>query len=104
MPSGSGFVAIASGAYHSMALKSDGSIVVWGWDNDSQVSHTPSATNFTSKMDGGEHSALAITDDGNIVGWGGDFSEVLSKLSVLNNENSFTDVSAGAGIVFALVE
>ena len=87
-----------------MALKSDGSIVVWGWDNENQVSHTPSATNFTEKLAGGEHSALVITDGGNIVGWGGDFSEVLSKLSVLNNENSFNDVSVGAGIVFALKE
>ena len=32
-PSGTNFTAIAGGAYHGLALKSDGSLISWGRDN-----------------------------------------------------------------------
>jgi alpha-tubulin suppressor-like RCC1 family protein len=87
-----------------MAVKSDGSIVSWGWDDDEQVSRTPSATNFTTKMAAGEHRSFIIANDGDIVGWGSDYAEGLSKLAVMNNESIFTDVAAGGGFAYALVQ
>ena len=39
---------VACGAYHSLALKSDGTIVSWGNDGDGQVSNTPSGNDFFS--------------------------------------------------------
>jgi len=62
------FQAIAAGAYHSLALKSDGSIVGWG-DNDYGQATPPSGNDFVAIAAGGDHS-LALKSDGSIVGWG----------------------------------
>ena len=60
-PGGNGFTAIAGGAWHSLALKTDGSIVSWGLDDYDQVGNTPSGNDFTAIAGGGLHS-LAINN------------------------------------------
>ena len=61
-PLGTNFTAIAGGAYHSLALKSDGSLISWGDDNYNQVTNTPLDTNFTAIAGGAYHSlALSVS-------------------------------------------
>jgi len=62
------FVTIAVGGYHSLALKSDGSIVGWDGNNYNQAA-PPAGNDFIAIAAGGEHS-LALKSDGSMVGWG----------------------------------
>lgn len=66
-------VAIAAGSYggadSSMALKANGTVVVWG-DNYYGITNVPvTATNVVAIADGGDH-CLALKSDGTMVGWG----------------------------------
>jgi hypothetical protein len=54
------FTAIAGGGYHSMALRSDGSIISWGNNSYDQVSDTPFYPGFTAIAAGYSHS-MALT-------------------------------------------
>jgi len=69
-PSGTDFIAIAAGQYHSLGLQMDGSIVGWGEDFYGQSS-PPAGTDFVAVSGGGWHS-LGLKSDGSIVGWGRD--------------------------------
>src|SRR4030042_1164476 len=64
----SNFTAIAAGEWHSLALKSDGSIVGWGSNYYGQAS-PPDGNDFVAIAAGWQHS-LALKSDGSIVGWG----------------------------------
>ncbi|MHC4266598.1 MAG: hypothetical protein ACYSUK_11825 [Planctomycetota bacterium] len=74
----SGIVAIAAGYDHSLALKSDGSIVGWGKDHYGQATppagtdYVAIAAGYVAISAGGYHS-LALRSDGSIVGWGYDY-------------------------------
>jgi hypothetical protein len=63
-------VAIAAGGQHSLALKSDGSIVGWGRDRYGQA--TPPDGNDYVAIAAGWWYSLALKSDGSIVGWGHD--------------------------------
>jgi len=61
----SGFIGIAAGGYHSLGLKSDGSVVAWG-DNSSGQCNVPALSPgsvYTAISAGWIHS-LAIEEDG----------------------------------------
>jgi len=55
---------------HSLAVKSDGSIVVWGDDGLWQITDKPSGNDFVA-ITAGDYHSLALKSDGSIVGWGG---------------------------------
>jgi hypothetical protein len=61
-------VAIAAGAFHSLALKTDGSVVGWGRNNRGQAT-APGGNDFVAIAAGAVHS-LALKTDGSVVGWG----------------------------------
>jgi len=61
--------AIAAGAYHSLALNADGSVVAWGKNWDGQTNAPPSATNVVAIAAGAAHS-LALRYDGSVIAWG----------------------------------
>ena len=66
VPAGlSNLVAVAGGAYHSIALKADRTLVRWG-DNTNVPSDL---TNVMTVAAGGYHD-LALKADGTVVGWG----------------------------------
>jgi alpha-tubulin suppressor-like RCC1 family protein len=52
----SGFIAIAAGYYHSLGLKSDGSIVAWGENDDGQCDVPSPNSGFTAVAGGMDHS------------------------------------------------
>jgi hypothetical protein len=67
----SGLTSISAGGYHSLALKSDGTIVGWGWNYYGQAS-SPSGSDFIAIAAGRDHS-IALKSDGTIVGWGANY-------------------------------
>jgi hypothetical protein len=70
-PGLSNVVAIAAGAYHSLALRNDGTVVGWG---DSSAAVVPPGLTNVVAIAGGWESSLILKSDGSIVAWGGDLS------------------------------
>jgi Regulator of chromosome condensation (RCC1) repeat/PASTA domain len=73
VPSGlSGVTAVAAGYYHSLALKSDGTVVVWGCGQvyDYGQCTVPSGLSGVTAVGGGYSHSLALKSDGTVVTWG----------------------------------
>jgi hypothetical protein len=93
---GAQFQAIARGEYHSLALKSDGSIVGWGYDGYGQA--TPPDGNDYVAIAAGEYRSLALESDGSIVGWGDDgYGQARPPAG-----NDYVAIAAGGGHSLAL--
>jgi hypothetical protein len=67
VPAGSDYVAIAAGDAHGLALKSDGTIVAWGQNDDGEC-QVPAGT--YKAIGAGADFSLAIRADGTIAAWG----------------------------------
>ena len=67
--SASNLVAIAAGAWHSVALGADGGIVAWGDNFSGQCDVPPALTNAVAIAAGGYHN-LAINANGTVTAWG----------------------------------
>jgi hypothetical protein len=91
-------IAIACGAYHSLAVKSDGSVVAWGWDGGGQVSGAASLTGI-SRIAGGYAFTLALKNDGTLVAFG-DNTDL--QLNVPSSTASITAIACGASHALAL--
>ena len=70
--SATGAVALAAGAWHSLALRHDGPVAAWGKASDGQCSVPPTVTNAVAIAGGGYHS-LAVNADGTVTAWGANF-------------------------------
>jgi plastocyanin len=81
-------VAVAAGGYHSLALKSDGTVVAWG-DNTYGASSVPTGLNNVVGIAAGSEHSLALKSDGTVVAWG-------------NDANGQTDVPAGLNDAVAI--
>lgn len=60
---------ISCGLNHSLAVKSDGTVVAWGFNGNGQINVPPGLNNVVAVAGGGYHS-LALKGDGTVVGWG----------------------------------
>jgi alpha-tubulin suppressor-like RCC1 family protein len=59
VPAGlSSVTAIAAGGYHSLALKSDGTVVAWGRNDDGQATVPAGLSSVTAIAAGGYHSLV----------------------------------------------
>jgi hypothetical protein len=93
-------VAVAAGYKHSLALRSDGTVVGWGLNNSGQAtgsaSINPDRASGVVKIDGqvlsnvvavaaGSHFSLALKSDGTVVEWGNNVFGQTSMLAGLSN-------------------
>ena len=110
----SNVVAVAAGADHSLALKSDGTVVGWGWNKVGEATGTPTtnASNFAYfsagqvRIEGqvlsnvvsiaaGRGYSLALKKDGTIVAWGRMVND-LYPATVPSGLSNVVAVAAGA--------
>jgi len=90
---GTGFIQVAGGYQHSIALRSDGSIFSWGWNRNKQVWGTPSGIGFIQIAAGGYHS-VALRSTGSIVSWGRNSKNAPTVANTPTGQG-FVQVSAG---------
>ena len=89
----------AAGGQFAIALKTDGSLVVWGNNDKNQVSTAPTGTGFVA-IDGGDFHGVAAKSDGTVVGWGDNTSGQANPPPGLSN---VVAVSAGKNHSLALL-
>ena len=65
---------IAAGGSHSMALKNDGTVVVWGRNDDGQRDGIPAGLNNIVAIAAGNYHSMALKNDGTVVIWGSNIS------------------------------
>ena len=81
----SGVTAIAAGGDHTVALKNDGTVVAWGYNDSGQTTVPAGLSGVTAIAAGGYHT-VALQSDGTVVAWG------------LNNEGQTTVPSGLSGV------
>ncbi len=65
-------IAVAAGGWHTLSLKSNGTILTWGNNWDGQCSVPTTLPDLVAVAAGGYHS-LAVRANGSVIGWGNNF-------------------------------
>ncbi|MBN1126327.1 MAG: hypothetical protein JXA82_15075 [Sedimentisphaerales bacterium] len=105
LPGGNDFIAVSAGGMpigskrhrHGMALRKNGTIVVWGDDSFNQITDAPTEGGFVAIAAGGTFCA-AIKADGSLVAWG----ENAAGQTVVPSGNAFAKLAAGTDHALAL--
>src|SRR5262249_39487308 len=98
-PGLSNVVAIAAGYYHSVAVKSDGTVVAWGDNSQSQCS-TPVGLAAVAVAGGGAHS-VALRSNGAVIAWGANSNGQCNLSPTVTNAVS---IAAGGYHTLVLVD
>ena len=85
---------------HSLALKSDGTVVAWGHNNVGQLDMPTDLDNVVSISAGRDHN-LALKANGTVVSWGYDGYNLQDNL-LLASINDAVKITAGAQFSTAL--
>jgi hypothetical protein len=90
-------IAIATGAYHTLALKRDGTVVAWGWQNDRLSSSivwatVPEGLTNVTAIAAGSRGSLALKSDGTVLAWGDNYYGQTTLPAGLTN---VTGIAAG---------
>src|SRR5262249_46211603 len=91
-------IAVTSGYNHSLALRADGTVVAWGWNEYDQCDVPAGLTNVIAIAAGNKHS-VALRADGTVVGWG----LYLFPLKVPDNLPAAAAIASGYNHCLALV-
>ncbi len=91
-------VAIEAGDEHGLALRSDGTVVAWG-DNEDGQSNVPANLSNVVAIAGGRVHSLALRADGTVVAWG---SNAFGEASVPSGVSNIVAIAAGYHCSFAL--
>lgn len=103
--------AIAAGARHSLALKTDGTVVAWGQPDNGGADIVPEGLRGVTAIAAGCNWNLALETDGRVIGWGAYDSDLhvasLSNVTAiaggwyhwlaLKSDGSLATWSSGAG-------
>ena len=90
-------LAVSAGAYHSLALLADRTIVGWGSSEFGEANPPPEATNVVAISAGG-YTSLALRADGSMIFWGLHMGGIVPP----ETETDFVAVAAGYGYGMAL--
>ena len=111
LPAGVTLRSISAGAFHSLAIGSNGKAYAWGRDDSGQLGNdaalaykvspvlvaTPAGVHFTRVAAGGYHS-LALGDNGRVYAWGQDANGALGNDAALANKPTPVPVALPAGV------
>jgi GH25 family lysozyme M1 (1,4-beta-N-acetylmuramidase)/alpha-tubulin suppressor-like RCC1 family protein len=68
-PGLSNIAAVAGGLYHSVAVRTDGTLVAWGDNTYGQTNASAGLSNVVA-VSAGRYNSLALKSDGTVVAWG----------------------------------
>lgn len=88
------FMAVASGAAHSLALRPDGSLVQWGDNEVNQRANQPAASERFVRIAAGLYHSIALRADGSLVQWGNSSLGQAGGMPAASDR--FVAISAGA--------
>jgi hypothetical protein len=89
-PDGNEFIAVAAGNWHCIAMRSDGSLVGWGYNAHGECD-VPEGNDFVD-ISAGHYHSIALKTDGSIVVWGRDN---LRQITDKPDGNDFVAIAAG---------
>ena len=100
-PGLTGVQAISAGFYHTVALKTDGTVVAWG-DNSRGQRNVPAGLSGVTAISAGGYHTLALKSDGTVVAWG-DSQQGFGESTVIPGLTGVVGVSAGSYHSMALL-
>ena len=95
---GTHFTQVAAGTHHSLALKSDGTVVAWGFNYSGQCT-VPSGLSGVIAIAAGNSHSLALKSDGTVVAWS---DNGWSQSTVPSGLNGVIAIAAGEAHNLAL--
>ncbi|MCX8481250.1 MAG: hypothetical protein ORN58_04945, partial [Sediminibacterium sp.] len=94
----SNVVQLSGGAYHSLALKLDGTVIGWGKNENGQIFIPFGLNNVVQIAAGGSHS-VALKSDGTVVAWG---YNAFGQINIPIGLNNVVQIAVGTNHSLAL--